>query len=54
MGFDERIAVHYEAWYETPEGRQADELEKAVLSWLLWRLGVGPDRRHGCRVHSQR
>jgi len=28
--FDERVAAHYEAWYETPEGRQADELEKAV------------------------
>lgn len=33
--FDERIAAHYEAWYETPKGRRADELEKAVLGWLL-------------------
>ena len=33
--FDERVAVHYEAWYEKPEGRRADELEKAVLGWLL-------------------
>ena len=35
MIFDESVAAHYEAWYETPEGRRADELEKAVLSWLL-------------------
>ena len=33
--FDERVSAHYEAWYETVEGRQADELEKAVLGWLL-------------------
>jgi SAM-dependent methyltransferase len=33
--FDESVAAHYEAWYETPEGQRADELEKAVLSWLL-------------------
>jgi len=33
--FGEDEAVHYEAWYETPEGRRADELEKAVLGWLL-------------------
>jgi len=33
--FDENVAAHYEAWYETPEGRRADELEKAVLGWLL-------------------
>lgn len=33
--FDERVAAHYEAWYETPKGQQADELEKAVLGWLL-------------------
>ncbi len=35
MTFDENVAAHYEAWYETPEGRRADELEKAVLGWLL-------------------
>ena len=35
VAFDERVAAHYEAWYETPEGRRADELEKAVLSRLL-------------------
>lgn len=35
VAFDERVAAHYEAWYETPEGRRADELEKAVLGWLL-------------------
>jgi ubiquinone/menaquinone biosynthesis C-methylase UbiE len=33
--FDEDAAAHYEAWYETPEGRRADELEKAVLNRLL-------------------
>ena len=33
--FDERIAAHYEAWYETPEGRRADELEKVILDRLL-------------------
>jgi len=33
--FDERVATHYEAWYETPEGQRADELEKAVLGRLL-------------------
>lgn len=35
MTFDKDVAVHYEAWYETLEGRRADELEKAVLSRLL-------------------
>ncbi len=35
--FDERVALHYEAWYETPEGRRADELEKGVLRRLLER-----------------
>jgi len=35
VAFDERVAAHYEAWYETSEGRRADELEKAVLGWLL-------------------
>jgi SAM-dependent methyltransferase len=33
--FGERVAAHYEGWYETPEGRRVDELEKAVLEWLL-------------------
>jgi SAM-dependent methyltransferase len=33
--FDKGVAAHYEAWYETPEGQRADELEKAVLGWLL-------------------
>jgi 7,8-dihydropterin-6-yl-methyl-4-(beta-D-ribofuranosyl)aminobenzene 5'-phosphate synthase len=33
--FSKDIAAHYEAWYETPEGRRADELEKDVLGWLL-------------------
>jgi len=35
VAFDERAAAHYEAWYETVEGRRADELEKAVLGWLV-------------------
>ncbi len=35
MTFDKRVAAHYEAWYETPEGRRADGLEKRVLGWLL-------------------
>ena len=34
-GFGKHIAAHYEAWYETPEGRRADELEKELLRWLL-------------------
>jgi SAM-dependent methyltransferase len=33
--FGEDVAAHYEGWYETPEGRRADELEKAVLDYLL-------------------
>jgi len=35
VAFDEHVAAHYEAWYETPEGRWADELEKDILDWLL-------------------
>lgn len=38
--FDEQVAARYEAWYETPEGRRADRLEKAVLHWLLRGLDV--------------
>lgn len=33
--FDERVAAHYEVWYEVDEGRRADALEKATLSQLL-------------------
>jgi SAM-dependent methyltransferase len=33
--FDEEIAPHYEAWYETPGGQRADALEKASLRQLL-------------------
>jgi ubiquinone/menaquinone biosynthesis C-methylase UbiE len=33
--FDEQVASHYEAWYETPEGRHADTLEKASLRQVL-------------------
>ena len=43
MAFDGRVAAHYEPWYETPAGRRADELEKAVLGWLLQRF-PRPDR----------
>jgi len=33
--FDGQVAPYYEAWYETPEGRRADELEKASLGQML-------------------
>lgn len=33
--FNEQVAPRYEAWYETPEGRRADGLEKASLRRLL-------------------
>lgn len=33
--FDEHIAPHYEAWFEMPEGKRADRLEKALLGRLL-------------------
>jgi SAM-dependent methyltransferase len=36
--FDEHVAAHYEAWYETPEGRRADQLEKTALGRLLQRF----------------
>lgn len=32
------VAAHYEGWYETPEGRRADRLEKGLLGWLLQAL----------------
>ena len=35
MAFDKQVAAHYEAWYEAPEGRRADALEKASLRRLL-------------------
>lgn len=34
-GFDEQVAVHYEAWYKTEKGRRADVREKALLKELL-------------------
>jgi SAM-dependent methyltransferase len=47
--FDERVAAHYESWYETGEGRRADELEKAVLGWLLQGFpGSGSVLEIGC------
>jgi ubiquinone/menaquinone biosynthesis C-methylase UbiE len=33
--FDERIAPFYEAWFDTPEGRRADRLEKQLLARVL-------------------
>ncbi len=36
--FDEKVAAHYEAWYETEKGRRADDLEKALLKKLLARV----------------
>ena len=36
--FDDRAADHYEAWYQTPEGRRVDQLEKAALERLLHRF----------------
>ena len=49
VAFDERVAAHYEAWYETVEGRRADELEKAVLGWLLQGFpGSGSVLEIGC------
>jgi SAM-dependent methyltransferase len=38
--FDQRIAAHYEAWYEAPRGRRADALEKGSL-WRLLESFVG-------------
>lgn len=37
--FDEAIAAHYESWFETPEGRRADRLEKGLLARMLRLLG---------------
>ncbi len=45
--FGEEIAAHYEAWYETPQGRQADQQEKSVLRWLL---GAFPGARTALEV----
>jgi len=33
--FGEEIAAHYEAWYETPQGQQADQQEKSLLRRLM-------------------
>jgi ubiquinone/menaquinone biosynthesis C-methylase UbiE len=33
--FGERVAARYETWYETPNGQQTDQLEKALLGQLL-------------------
>lgn len=36
--FDERIAPFYEAWFDTPEGKRADCLEKQLLAGVLEEL----------------
>jgi len=41
--FGPEIAPHYEAWFETDEGRRADRLEKALLGRLLEDLGPPGD-----------
>lgn len=33
--FDERVAAHYQSWYETPQGKRYDRLEKESLRELL-------------------
>ncbi len=35
MTFSADRAGRYESWYETEQGRRADEAEKAALGWLL-------------------
>jgi ubiquinone/menaquinone biosynthesis C-methylase UbiE len=45
--FDEQVAAHYEAWYETPEGQRADALEKASLRQVLGRF---PEARSNLEV----
>jgi SAM-dependent methyltransferase len=59
--FDEHVAAHYEAWYETPGGGRADALEKAVLGWLLESvprassvLEIGCGTGHFCRWLNRR
>jgi ubiquinone/menaquinone biosynthesis C-methylase UbiE len=34
-GFGDEVSSRYEDWYRTPEGRRADDLEKALLGELL-------------------
>jgi len=59
--FDERVAPCYESWFETPEGRRADRLEKALLGRVLDLLGppgtlleVGCGTGHFARWLEQR
>jgi ubiquinone/menaquinone biosynthesis C-methylase UbiE len=33
--FDDKVAPFYEPWFDTPEGRRADRLEKAALRQVL-------------------
>jgi ubiquinone/menaquinone biosynthesis C-methylase UbiE len=61
MTFGERVAAHYESWYETPEGWRADALEKAILDWLLESvprassvLEIGCGTGHFCRWLNRR
>jgi ubiquinone/menaquinone biosynthesis C-methylase UbiE len=37
MAFGEQVAARYESWYESPKGRRAAALEKALMLWLLGR-----------------
>jgi SAM-dependent methyltransferase len=48
MSFGKRAAADYEAWYQAPEGRRADALEKALLRRLL--QGFADAGRHGTPV----
>jgi SAM-dependent methyltransferase len=45
----EREASRYEAWYETPRGRRADQAEQLLLAWLL---GWFPGARRVLEVGS--
>jgi SAM-dependent methyltransferase len=47
--FNEQAAANYEDWYDTPDGRRADVLEKAVLDRLLQEFpGPGSVLEVGC------
>jgi SAM-dependent methyltransferase len=49
--FGEQIAARYEAWYDAPEGRRADALEKALFRRLL--QGFAGFRERGASVRGQ-
>ena len=52
IAFDERVATHYEAWYETPPGQRVIALEEAALQRLLQRDTVVTTRFFGARDRS--